>query len=274
MRSEPAGPCPEPEILAAYVDGTLGAQVRGEVESHIANCAECPLVIAETIRFVHENESDTTSLREWWWFAAAAALALVSVAGVLRLAGSRDALHRLRETAAMSPVRPIEGQLVAFPHAEFSRTRSGESWSASVQMRAEAEKIERRGGDDSAALHARGIAALTLGRTGEAATLLAAAVRSKPDNARYWSDLAAARIALAADSRSDTVLHDAIDAADRAIERAPSLAEAHFNRGIALEHAGRRIEAMKAYRSALANETQPGWKRETRKRIANLAALI
>jgi tetratricopeptide (TPR) repeat protein len=259
-------------VLAAYAEGTLDAQEKQDLERHIANCAECPAVVAETVRFLGSRENDIRTDSTWpfWSLAAAATLALISVTGILRFLSTRDQLHRLRTIAAASPTRPIEGKLDRFPHAHYSRPRSKASWTGSPELRAEAERIAERGGHDAECLHARGIAALTLGDTRAAAALIAAATRSKPEEARYWSDLAATRIASATGPAHDRILEEALAAADRATALSPSSAAAHFNRGVALEHLGRNAAAVSAYREALAREQAPEWRQEMQGHIDRL----
>src|SRR5258705_7669182 len=43
---------PDAERLAEYADGVLQADVRADVERHLAACADCRAVLAETMAFI------------------------------------------------------------------------------------------------------------------------------------------------------------------------------------------------------------------------------
>src|SRR6478752_412288 len=47
-----AGACPDPETLAAYVDGMLDPAARAGVEAHAADCRDCREILADTAAFL------------------------------------------------------------------------------------------------------------------------------------------------------------------------------------------------------------------------------
>src|SRR5271167_1758285 len=95
MRSTASG-CPEPETMAAYLDGRLGRDERAALTSHLAACEDCYFVLKESAQ-MHlaaattgaAGSRDMSGSRAWlrapkvWWsvagsgLAAAAALTLV-----------------------------------------------------------------------------------------------------------------------------------------------------------------------------------------------------
>jgi eukaryotic-like serine/threonine-protein kinase len=42
--------CPEPETIAAYLDGNASPEEKAFIERHIANCRECRMTIALAVR--------------------------------------------------------------------------------------------------------------------------------------------------------------------------------------------------------------------------------
>src|SRR3954471_18383905 len=47
-----ADACPDPETLAAYVDGMLDPAARAAVEAHAADCRDCREILADTAAFL------------------------------------------------------------------------------------------------------------------------------------------------------------------------------------------------------------------------------
>ena len=56
--------CPEAEQLAAYAEGGLSAEERRATERHLADCADCRAVLAETIAFVHAEDGVAVPMKE------------------------------------------------------------------------------------------------------------------------------------------------------------------------------------------------------------------
>jgi tetratricopeptide (TPR) repeat protein len=262
--------CPDATILAAFAEGTLPAEQRIHVERHVTVCPECPAVIGGVVRFLAENDEDReqhSSHRRRWFVAAAIAAICIPIA-VWRSLSMRDPLDRIRRIAAASPERTYEGRLHDFPHARFRSPRSDERSSVPIALQAEAKRLENRG-EDAGVLHARGVAALLSGDPREAAHLLKAAIRAAPIRAAIWNDLAVAELARASLGDHDATT-SAFDAASRAAALSPSSHDAHYNRGLALEHLGRDAEAASAYHQALEHETSEAWRSEIRDRLQRL----
>ena len=45
-------PCPEAEVLAAYVDGRLGSEDLARISNHLVDCERCYETVAATVRFL------------------------------------------------------------------------------------------------------------------------------------------------------------------------------------------------------------------------------
>jgi tetratricopeptide (TPR) repeat protein len=270
MSELPAPPrgCPDSSILAAFIEGTLDAQTRREVERHVAECPECPGVIAETARFLSsemdeaEGDPDPPPRREWRWLAAAAVAALCTVA-LWQASVRRDPLWKLKQIMAESPARPVEGWLTDFDYAPFPEPRSDRKPADNLALRAEAERLNENNAQTASSLHARGVALLLTGDAKFAVSLLEKACRLAPESASNWNDLATAYIAARTGDR-------AVAAADRAIALSPRMAAAHFNRAIALESLGKRDQALSAYRRANELDPQSESHAEIARRIAQL----
>ncbi len=96
----------------------------------------------------------------------------------------------------------------------------------------------------------RGNRALERGEHGEALVAFERAVELCPDEGEFVAYLGWARYCL--DPTSAESVQAALDALARACDLAPALHLTHLLRGRALEHAGRREEALEAYRRVLA----------------------
>jgi tetratricopeptide (TPR) repeat protein len=184
-----------------------------------------------------------------------------------RLLTPKDPLAPLRRAATTSPTRPVEGWLAGFDHRPFAQPRSGPKKAIPIEVLAAADELQRARSDSPRALHARGIAKLFIGDPGLATLFLERAVAESPDNAAYWSDLAAAKIALGTASQSLGPFRQAVIAADRALAISPVLGAAHFNRATALEHLGDRDAAVRSYRAALPTSLPPLWRTEILARL-------
>jgi tetratricopeptide (TPR) repeat protein len=266
--------CPDPTLLALYAEGTIDSEARRELECHVSGCAECPLVIAETVRFLRvENTkaagSDPETRSKKWWWLVAAMVALCIPASVWRISREHDPLQRVRRLANGLAERPVEGQLVGLHHAPFSRPRTTAARDRDVRLRAEVERFADQDAREPHMLHAHGIALLATGSPKQAVEILSRGVRSDNGNAAMWNDLAVAHIALAAVTERSQ-LGSALRATERAIALAPWMSSPHFNRAVALEHLGRRDEALHEYRRVAALESESAWADEAERRIALL----
>ena len=79
--------CPEPELIAAYADGTLRDDERSSWEGHFAGCARCQAHLAALARTAPVEAVPTGPvashlgwLFDWHWFAALSTVAIIVVA--------------------------------------------------------------------------------------------------------------------------------------------------------------------------------------------------
>jgi len=264
--------CPDAAILASFVEGRLDTVARERVARHVADCTQCVSIVAGTTLFLREERRRSRLSAFSRWRGIAAGIAVIISAVILwQTLGREHSLRRLRNLAAMSPARVVEGRLDGFGHAPFSERRSEERSRATLALRAEAERLTASEKPDAETLHARGVALLLTGDQDGAVRALTAATRLDSGDAAVWNDLSAAWIA-AASRGAHGGFHKALSAANRAVALAPELASPQFNRGVALEHLGRRDDAARAYRAAAAAEDEPGWREEALQRLNDLAA--
>jgi tetratricopeptide (TPR) repeat protein len=274
--------CPEPAVLAAFVEGKLDASNRAVVARHLGDCSECVSVAGEASRFLTEEveepadgESDLPYRGVRRITAAIAAILSLACLGVTLwwfVTSRRDPLLHLRGIASRAPARTIEPRLAGFSYARFLSPRS----SAGVEkdpddpLTAEAARVAALPGSDARLWHARGVAVMLLRDDTTAVRCLETATRLVPGQAEYWNDLAAAEI-MRDGGRGDVgALRAAIVAADRALALAPTFASPSFNRGLASERLGLRQQAIDGYTRALSADPYSGWSAETRARLRRL----
>lgn len=267
--SGPIGACPEDEVLAQFVSGTLPLADRRAVAHHVADCPECLRVVSETRQLLvpaEEAAANPYSVATWVSIAAAA---LVCVGVVLWGTSERDPLRRLKAVAGRSSRRPIEASLDGFRWKRYSQTRSGSFDAGDDSLRLEAERLASASAGDAPAFHARGVGALLAGNAGAAIPDLLEATRRRPDDAVFWNDLAAARLTVCGQRHDLDAARQAIVAADHAIALDGSSPSAHFNRGLAYEYLRWKEEAIASYARSAALASS-GWRDEARNRIAFL----
>lgn len=110
--------CPDPETLAALVDGRLSTEARRAIVVHLDGCELCYDTVVETTRFQGDEEPRGRLLGRGrfvrprdWWLGVAAAAALVAAA-LLVLSVSRDEPER--SVVASLPDGRAGSSLVAF----------------------------------------------------------------------------------------------------------------------------------------------------------------
>lgn len=127
--SESASHHPDPEVLAAFIDGRLRGDERRAVVEHLDRCADCYEVFSETVRFQGDEEPRGQVVRPprfvgrpWLWVAAAAAVVFVAILAlpILRMTSERPALtssdgaELLLSSAALArEIDPADGAATA-----------------------------------------------------------------------------------------------------------------------------------------------------------------
>ncbi|HJQ41100.1 MAG TPA: CHAT domain-containing protein [Thermoanaerobaculia bacterium] len=272
--------CPLPEVLAAFVAGTLSGEELKMTSDHLLDCEDCRLIIGEAAS-VARDEPAIVPLRSRqrrlvWWAGAAAAAVAAAIILTGRSSSPDPAVTQILVNATPRDGRYVEPRLTGgFPWAPLRPAlRSGEQELNAGQMKlvgAAGTVLEQTKGDSSAtAQHAAALAHLVAGRAGEAAERLAAIPRQERD-ARIWSDLAAARYQTALQTENKSQLAEALSAIDEALQINPKLPEALFNRALIVERLGLRDQARTAWQKYLAIEPRGEWANEAEERVRALA---
>ena len=276
--------CPDAETLAAFLDNRLSEQERDIVAGHLAACEACYFTFTEAARM---DIASAGSPNVVWWkrrrvqaavagLAMAASLALAVGLGVISWPSSEPELEGL--VAAVGTTRLVEPRLTGgFTHGPLPGiTRSGQplAFSASPDVRIAAAKIDKNTTSQTAppALRARAIAALMIGNVDAGVLALEQALLQDADDPQISSDLAAAYLIRGRRQGDSADWTKALAAADRAIANAPTLAEAHFNRALALERLGRTADARQQWQRYLEIDADSGWADEVRVRLRDLSA--
>lgn len=143
--------CPEPELLAAFVDGSLEPAERAQVERHAASCSKCAHMLAATVASapafeVPAQRSLWSGWRAWRW--AIPAATAVTVVGVW-FASSRPrdlpAPTAVEDRAASSAAPPAVAQVppssAAAPKQDSKATDSRrESYTPQIEALAKKER--------------------------------------------------------------------------------------------------------------------------------------
>lgn len=273
--------CLDPEMLAAFVAGTLSPDELKQVTGHLRTCEDCRQIVREAAHADREHGQQSTKRVEvfrprrqpaWWLVAAASALiGLVSIA-VWRIVLTRHSGIETLVEAMPRDERFLEPRLTGgFQWAPLrSSARSNGAVSDPEQLKligAAGTVLEKNAGNPSAkSQHAVGIAHLVAGHTREAVRTLSARVRSYPD-ARTWSDLSAAYYTLAVETGDPAQFTSALSAAGSALRIEPALPEALFNRALAIEHLGSPQQARAAWNLYLRADAGSPWAREARQHL-------
>jgi tetratricopeptide (TPR) repeat protein len=282
-------PCPEAEVIAAYLDGRLTERERATVTQHLAECESCYFVFTEAAQ-MRASSLDVDRPEPlpdpvvWWksrrvlWsssagLAAAAVLVIAIGVGLTSSRWSNRTSPELRALiSAVGTDRTIEPRLTGgFAHGPLRgafRGRDPVSPVVTPDVALAAAEIERRelGQRTFRSSRVLGLAYLVTGEIDRAVTSLESAVeQSGGTDAECLSDLAAAYLVRA--SRGDQSRQDltkALAAADRAITNNSGLPEAAFNRAFALDRLALIDEAHDAWAEYLKLDDQSGWADEAR----------
>jgi CHAT domain-containing protein len=117
------------------------------------------------------------------------------------------------------------------------------------------------------------VSSLLAGNADRSIKELSRAVELEPGNTALWSDLAAAHLQRGAATPDSYELILALSAANRAVERDPSLVAAHFNQALALERLSLRDRAESEWQLVTKLESDRRWAQEARTRAARLASM-
>ena len=274
---------PPPDTIAAFAEGRLKRAEMPELLAHLEGCEDCMTALEIAGETAEEEGTATGTGTEprntrWWLLAAAAVLVAVMAIPLaqnrLQFA-SRSAVARL---AALAPpdARVIEPRLsVGFAWAPYRgpvRASAGGQDTRQMKLAGVAgELVDRANADTSsaAAQHDAGIALLAIEEPLQAIDRLRTAATLRQD-ARAWSDLAAAQYAAALRLERPALYAEALASADLALRRKAQLPEALFNRALILERMGLAQEARAAWQRYLEIDPSSPWAREAESRLSRL----
>lgn len=201
------------------------------------------------------------------------AISAAAVAWSLR----RDPVHRVVSAAGRQ--RTIEARLAGgFEWAPLQKRTGGQSLAGALdgrsRFRGEWLTLAAVALDPSAEnQRAAAMAMLLTGDSGHAVERFEKLAAENPHDAHVWSDLAAARYELGVASGDASLVAGALAAADAALRLDGSLAEALFNRAVAIERLGIRDEARNSWTRFLQIDATTEWADEARARIRNLTPI-
>jgi len=202
---------------------------------------------------------------------AAVVLALVAFCACRRQESPSERLLAL----APRSERPIDARLTGFDWQE-ARVQRGPHANLLDPARLElagaaSTVIQSLTNDPSArARHEAGAAYLLIERDRDAIDALESAVRQSPNDAAYWSDLAAARYTLAVRENRPHELPQALADADHALRLHPRLPDALFNRALIIESLGVTEAARRAWQRYVAADPSTHWSTEAMHHLGNL----
>ena len=266
--------CPADETLALFAAGDLDAGTRAEVLDHVERCREClSAVLSATAHLQEEAALQRTPAQPRWWMgiAAAALLAVIifplarnhppSIGNLVSLAPSSERVLEPRLSGGFAWA-PYHGPARSSdPAPDVSRLKLGGAAGAVI------ERAESDPGAD--AQHAAGVAMVLVDKPQQAVARLESVARTSND-AKTWSDLAAAQYQAAVQLRQPALLPHALASADHALRENAGLAEALFNRALILERMERTADARAAWQQYLAADSTSRWAQEARERLASL----
>lgn len=279
MNSPESGSCPDLETLSAFGEGTLDEAAFASVSAHVSRCSRCRTVVARAAAVEEEGLREPSHLALRWVAIAAGVILVVAVVGpAFRDRRQRQTADPIELMASVAPKssRNIEARLTGgFHWAPYHNNRSGGPATQPDQLVAggTASKVLRDYARDHSAhgLHVRGIALLISDNPAAAMRELEESARLAPGDAQTQSDLAAALYAGAVDDGA--TLASALNAANRAIQLDPRLAEGYFNRALVLERMGRKEETRAAWEEYLRHDSSTAWAREARDHLADYGAV-
>lgn len=264
--------CPTDQTLAAFAEGRLKRREIAGVVEHLDTCMRCAHIVGAASNEVDDVEARPA--KRWPWLAVAAAAVLaVLIPFVLRSrSASVDDLVALAPQSARVLEPRLSGGFAYAPWKGPVRSDAGAKDAESMQLVGTAGSLLKRADRDRSvdAQHDAGIALALVGEPLDAVSRLRDAASRAPNDARMWSDLAAAQYAAAERLGRPSIIPEALSSADRAVRIDPRLAEALFNRAVILERLGLTQAAREAWQRYLEVDPTSAWAAEARERLSRL----
>jgi CHAT domain-containing protein/Flp pilus assembly protein TadD len=284
-----SGPCLSEEALAAFVDGRGTAAERAAAAQHIESCEICAAVVGAVAEGAREFDriavpalpgmTSRRSFGEWVAQHRGASISALAAAAVLVLAvwvglpwfSPERRLDRAlgRMDGALGEFRPIEPRLTgaAYRPAQPVTRAAAPTAELPLEVRDSANDVERVARAMVPEARARAMAKVYVlrGEPDRAVSVVAGLVTRSTD-ARFLSDAAAAYLSRGRDGDAA----QALEAAARAVDLNPRLAEAWFNLALAHAALGQFPAAAKAWDRVIELEPGSGWAGEATRRRANV----
>ncbi|HWW60318.1 MAG TPA: CHAT domain-containing protein, partial [Thermoanaerobaculia bacterium] len=254
------------ETLAMFADGRLRREEIAPLLAHLDTCADCRRAV-ESANEVLEGEREPRARWPWMAVAAAILVAIVAVPMVLMTRAKTPAARLI----ALAPkneriVEPrLSGGFAYAPYEGPMRASDPATDTQRLKLAGAAGEIIEAGD-----AHAAGLALVLIERPEEAMQRLRAAAEKTPNDAKVWSDLAAAQYAAAVRLVRPSLFPEALASVDRALRIDANLAEAMFNRALILEKLGLPFEARKVWEQYLRIDPASKWADEARAHLAKL----
>jgi tetratricopeptide (TPR) repeat protein len=260
---------PEPEALAAFLEGNLTDQELKTVIDHLSSCEDCRSQIGGAAEFERENEAAGSGAAEepnrfrlpMRWLPHAA-MAVLVVGGMMAVYSRyTDPLRQLQ-----GPTRGVEARVTDADYASYkSPTRATAQDNTDYGKLGNIGRLEDKVKANPSVknLHRLARGYLATGDARKAAETLTKALELAPGDPDLLSDLAAARVA-------QMEYQLAVDASVLALEHNPSLAPAAFNHALALERLHKPREAKAAWENYLKLDPSSQWAEEAKGHIKEL----
>jgi hypothetical protein len=272
--------CPDLELIAAYLDGRMTERERSSIADHLGACEDCYLLFTESSR--HYVQHPVHEVRMLTWrkaaaaaagLAAAAALVLVIRSGAIQPAlppSGGDVAELVGAVGAHRVTEPrLTGGFAYAPMRAPIRTGAPPVDFRSPDVRIAAAKLEKQAMQYRSpdALGSLGIGYLVMGELDKAVSVLEEAADQSKPAPRVLSDLAAAYLTRATAQKGVEDVAKGLALAERALKADPGMAEAMFNRALALERLSLPDQARDAWQQYLKADSSSGWAEEARRHL-------
>jgi CHAT domain-containing protein/tetratricopeptide (TPR) repeat protein len=265
--------CLDAQLLAAFAERKLKRSEMPEVLEHLEQCPKCMSALRAAMDLMEPRKESRS------WLAAAAAIVVVVAAAPFVYRSLRtteiDRLVRLAPNSARVAEARLSGGFAWAPYRGPMRSTDGPTEAQRMKLvGAAGELVERADASASSAgaQHAAGIGLVLVEKPEDAIVRLRVAAERAPNDARAWSDLAAAEYTAALRLGRASLYPIALAHADRALRIDPQNREALFNRALTLERLGLTQVAREAWNRYLTIDPSSPWAKEARQHLQRLPA--
>ena len=269
--------CLDAQLLAAFAERKLKRSEMPEVLEHLEQCPKCMSALRAAMDLMEPQKESRT------WLAAAAAIAVLVAAAPFAWRSLRtteiDRLVGLAPKSARVVEARLSGGFAWAPYRGPMRSADGPTEAQRMKLvGAAGELVERADAETSdtekraEAQHAAGIGLVLVEKPEDAMARLRVTTERTPNDARAWSDLAAAEYMAALQLGRASLYPIALAHADRALRIDPKSHEALFNRALTLERLGLTQVAREAWNRYLAADPSSPWADEARQHLKRLPA--